>query len=225
MRERKTQALQGLKRFLELSNPKDEFFLVTFSDRATLAQDFTSSVGAVLSHLTTIQPEGYTALYDAVYFGAEKLQRGHRAKKALLIISDGEENSSNHTERQLRDLTLESDGMIYAIGVGSRDYEAVLAGTVDPTTNMPIGFGPELLKNIATVTGGRAVFPDFCSSSDVMDACTQVALDLRHQYVIGYYPTDKSRPGRQHKIKITFTRPKGMGRVSLSYRRGYESPR
>jgi len=225
MRERKTQALQGLKRFLELSNPKDEFFLVTFSDRATLAQDFTSSVGAVLSHLTTIQPEGYTALYDAVYFGAEKLRHGLRAKKALLIISDGEENSSNHTERQLRDLTLESDGMIYAIGVGSRDYEAVLAGTVDPTTNMPIGFGPELLKNIATVTGGRAVFPDFCSSSDVMDACTQVALDLRHQYVIGYYPTDKSRPGRQHKIKITFTRPKGMGRVSLSYRRGYESPR
>jgi len=94
MKERIHRSIRALKRFIETSHDDDDFFLIGFNDRAKLVQDFTTSGDQVVSHLMFVQPKGSTALYDAAYIAVEKVAQGRHTKKALLIISDGQDNNS-----------------------------------------------------------------------------------------------------------------------------------
>jgi Ca-activated chloride channel family protein len=102
MKERIHRSIQALKRFIEASHDDDDFFLMAFNNRANPVEDFTVSAERVLSPLMFVQPRGSTALYDAAYLAVEKIQQGRHPKKALLIISDGQDNNSRYTYNELR---------------------------------------------------------------------------------------------------------------------------
>jgi Ca-activated chloride channel family protein len=105
--------------FFNTANPKDEFFLVSFNDRAELTSPFTDSVEDLKQRLAYASAGGSTALLDAVYLGLSEMRGAHNAKRALLIISDGGDNHSRYSEADVRRLVQEADTQIYAIGIYS----------------------------------------------------------------------------------------------------------
>jgi Ca-activated chloride channel family protein len=211
MKERIHRSLQALKRFIETSHDDDDFFLMAFNNRANLVEDFTVSAEKVLSHLMFVQPHGSTALYDAAYLAVEKIRQGRHPKKALLIISDGQDNNSRYTYNELRKRVKESDVQIYCIGI------------TDPATDSLSAFGRSVLEEIARMTGGRAFFPNAYNEPELVEICTRIALELRHQYAVGFYPTDVQSEAKWHKVQIKVKPPKGLGRLSVTYKDGYES--
>jgi Ca-activated chloride channel family protein len=211
MKERIGRSIRALKRFIETSHDDDDFFLIGFNDRAKLVQDFTTSGDEVVSHLMFVQPKGSTALYDASYLAVEKVQQGRHTKKALLLISDGQDNNSRYTYKELRNRVKEADVQDYAIGI------------TDPASDSLAGFGRSILEEITRMTGGRAFFPNAYNEPELVEICTRIALELRHQYSIGFYPSDVTSQAKWHKVQVKVNPPKGLGRLSLSYKEGYQS--
>ncbi|HEU4391207.1 MAG TPA: VWA domain-containing protein [Blastocatellia bacterium] len=211
MRERIKRSIAALNRFIETAHDDDDFFMVTFNDRARLVQDFTTSAESLLGHLMLVEPRNSTALYDAAYLAVEKVQQGRHPKRALLVISDGQDNTSRYTYKELRNRVKEADVLIYVIGI------------TDPATDVLSGFGRSNLEEIARMTGGRAFFPNAYNEPELIEICTRIALELRHQYSIGYYPTDSASQVKSHKVQVKVNPPKGLGRLSLSYKDSYEA--
>jgi Ca-activated chloride channel family protein len=196
---------QALRRFIETSHTEDDFFLIAFNDHAKLIQDFTTSPDQVLGRLMLVKPKGSTALYDAVYLGVEKVVQGRHRKRALLIISDGEDNNSRYSYNELRRQVQEADVQLYAIKIGT-----------------PWSYGTGVLSEIAELTGGRSFVPGVTKGMDLVDICTRIALELRHQYSIGFYPTDSRAAIPSHRVQIKLNAPRGLGRLSLNYKDRYE---
>ena len=211
MKERIGRSMKALRRFIDTSHNDDDFFLIAFNDRAKLVQDFTVSGDNVLGHLMFVNPHGSTALYDAAYLAVEKVQQGRHSKKALLIISDGQDNNSRYTYKELRNRIKEADVQIYAIGI------------TDPASDALAGFGRSVLEEITRMTGGRSFFPNAYNEPELVEICTRIALELRHQYSVGFYPTDIASEAKWHKVQVKVNPPRGLGRLSLSYREGYQS--
>jgi Ca-activated chloride channel family protein len=211
MKERIARSVRAVKRFIETSHDDDDFFLIGFNDRAKLVHDFTTSGDQLVSHLMFVQPKGSTALYDAAYLGVEKVGQGRHKKKALLIISDGQDNNSRYTYKELRNRVKEADVQIYAIGI------------TDPYSDSLAGFGRSVLEEITRMTGGRAFFPNAYNEPELIEICTRIALELRHQYSIGFYPSDTTSEAKWRRLQVKVNPPKGLGRLSVNYKDGYQS--
>lgn len=195
---------RALERFMLTSHPSDEFSLITFSDKVQLLADRTRDINAVLDKLTLVKPGGNTAFYDGVYLGTDRVMRGSHNKKALLIISDGMDNNSRYTFNEMRRFLKESDVIIYGIGIyGNGD-----------------GGGEGALTRLAESTGGRAFYPGLTDGS-FDEICERIALELRHQYSIGYVPKDFRQDGKWRRLKVKVNPPRGMPRLSVRAREGY----
>jgi Ca-activated chloride channel family protein len=133
--------------FFKTANEEDEFFLVEFNDQPKMVVPLTRDVEEVQNQLTFAQSKGRTALLDAIFLSLHEMKKSTKNKKALLIISDGGDNSSRYTEGEVKNLVRESDVLIYAIGVFEPD------GSRGRTPEEAAG--PGLLNDIAEQTGGR----------------------------------------------------------------------
>lgn len=200
---------EALSKFVQTSHNMDEYFLIAFNSRAQLLLDKTRDGNAVLDKLTFVQTRNNTALYDACYLGVEKVQRGAHPKRALLLISDGQDNNSRYTFNELRRLLKESDVTLYGIGI--------LSGS-DAGSSMGME-GQGILDELASVSGGKAFFPR--SNAEMDDIFEQIALELRHQYSIGYKPTNFNNDGKWHKIKVKVNPPRGLPRLFVRSKEGY----
>jgi Ca-activated chloride channel family protein len=186
----------------------DEYFLVEFSDTPRIVMDFTTDVSEILSRLMFTQAKGNTALYDALYLGLEKAERGSNSRKALLLITDGQDNHSRYSLSDLSDFARENDVSIYSIGITDERY---LMGP---------GFsGKGVLKDLSTLTGGLAFFPKEVDA--LAGICQRIAVDLKSQYTLGYRPLNVANDGKWRKIKVSVKRPKGMPPVNVSAKSGY----
>jgi Ca-activated chloride channel family protein len=203
------RARDALSKFIQTSHNMDEYFLIAFNSRAQLLLDKTRDGNQVLDKLTFVQTRNNTALYDACYLGVEKVQRGTHPKRALLLISDGQDNNSRYTFGELRRLLKESDVTLYGIGI--------LSGS-DAGSSMGME-GQGILDELASVSGGKAFFPR--SNAEMDDIFEQIALELRHQYSIGYKPVNFTNDGRWHKIKVRVTPPRGLPRLFVRAKEGY----
>jgi Ca-activated chloride channel family protein len=190
-----------LRQFFENSHPEDEFCIYAFNNRVRLVQDFTSLPETILNRVFYIKSGGSTALYDAIYLAVEKVRQGRHQKKVVLIFSDGEENSSRYSSRELQNLLKENDVQIYAIGMN--EYSG----------------GGGALRFISGLTGGQAFFPDDGFAAEV--TYTKLALMLRRQYVLGFYPTNTAVDTGWHKLYVRLKAPKQLGKLRLSYKDGY----
>lgn len=207
--EKIRNAREALAKFIQTSHNSDEYFLIAFNSRAQLLLDKTRDGNAVLDKLTFVQTKNNTALYDACYLGVEKVQRGLHPKRALLLISDGQDNNSRYTFNELRRLLKESDVVLYGVGILS-------GGDAGSTLGME---GQGILDELANVSGGKAFFPR--SALEMDDIFEQIALELRHQYSIGYKPSNFSNDGKWRKIKVKVTPPRGLPRLFVRSKEGY----
>lgn len=205
------RAREAVIEFLKAANPKDEFFMIAFSDQPHVISDFTESIENIQSRLLFIAPKGRTALLDAIYLGVSKLREAKHQRKALLIISDGGDNHSRYSEREIESVVKEADALVYAIGI----YDHYFSTEEEK-------LGPRLLSEISEVTGGRAFVID--NPNDLADVATKIGIELRNQYVLGYYPTNRPRDGKWHKIKVKLIPPKGLPPLQVSAKQGYYAP-
>ena len=203
------KAKTALQRFINSSHPSDEYFLIAFNNRAELLLDRTRDADAVLQKLTLVQPARNTALYDAVYLGLERVTRGTHQKRALLIISDGQDNSSRYNFGEVRRLMKESDVVTYAIGI-------LDGGDSGSTLGMQ---GQAFLDELSSVSGGKSFYPRGAAEMD--EIFERIALELRHQYSIGYTPADFQPDGKWRKVRVKVKPPRGLPRLSVRGREGY----
>jgi Ca-activated chloride channel family protein len=181
-------------RFLETGTPEDEYFLVEFSSQARLAADFTKDVGR-LRQLFFKPAEGFTALYDGVYLGLSKVRAGRNPRKALLLITDGEDNHSRYSRSDVRAQLRESDVRIYVIDLGRA-----------------------LVSDLADMTGGHSFHG---SVDDLQEICEKIAGEMKSQYVLGYESSNTNKDGKFRRIRVQTVLPPGSPRLSIRTREGY----
>jgi len=201
----------AVAQFLQAANRQDEFFLVQFSDRAQLIQPFTTHTDEIQNRLALTEARGATALLDAIRLAILEIRRARNPRKALLIISDGADNNSRHSLREVRNLLKESDAQIFAIGLSDAGglTEEDLAGL-------------ELLERIAEQTGGRE-YP--VGNFDELPAIAQrIGEALRYLYVIGYVPRTLPYDGKYRRIEVKLIWRRGSTRLLTSWRHGYYAP-
>jgi Ca-activated chloride channel family protein len=209
MKSKLDRSRDALKAFIQTSHSDDDFFLVGFNQRANLLAEFTDGE-SLINKLNLINPSGQTALYDATYIGVEKVKQGRHNRHALLLISDGQDNSSRYTYGELRKRLREAGVQIYCIGI------VEMGGASGGTLDMQ---GQAMLEEIAQTTGGKAFFPR--SAAELEEITTRIALELRHQYSIGYSPTNVKRDGQWHKIRVRVNAPKGFSNLKVKHKEGY----
>ena len=198
--------------FFKLANPEDEFLLVEFSDRPRLVVPLTSNPGPIENQLIFTKSKGSTALIDAVFLAAQQLRKSKKEQKALLLVTDGGDNNSRYTAKELIDFLRESDVQVYAIGV----YELPGArGTVEEMN------GPGLLRNISELNGGRAFSAE---AAELPDIATKIGVELRNRYVLGYSPSAEPRDGKYHTVEVRVAPPRGLPPLHSHWRRGYYAP-
>ena len=212
MSSKYARARKALTEFLRTSNPLDEFFVVGFNDRPSVIVDYTSDPDDVEARMVMLKPENRTALIDAVYLGIDHLRQAKYERKALLIISDGGDNRSRYTEAELRRVVRESDVQIYSIGIFD---------SYAPTTEEVLG--PDLLKEICEMTGGR-LFNVGGEVGDLQDIASRISAELRNQYVVGYTPSEVKHDGNWRKLKVRLLPPPGLPQLTVHFRQGYYAP-
>ena len=207
--EKIRKARNALERFINTSHPSDEYFLIAFNSRAQLLMDRTRDGDAVLRKLTLVEPKNNTALYDACYLGVERVTRGAHQKKAILIISDGQDNSSRYNFKEVRRMLKESDVTIYSVGImDGRD-----SGSMEGMQ------GQAFLDELSGVTGGKSFYPS--TNVELDEIFERIALELRHQYSVGYTPKEFKPDGKWHKVKVKVKPPRGLPRLTVRNREGY----
>jgi Ca-activated chloride channel homolog len=208
------KAREAALEFFKTANPQDEFFLVSFNERAELTSTFTNSVEDLQSRMMLTAPKGRTALLDAIYLGLSQMRGAHNAKRALLILSDGGDNHSRYNENDIKRLVKEADTQLYAIGI----YD-------------PLGYrnrtpeelnGPSLLAEITELTGGRVFAVEHLN--DLPDIASKIGMELRNQYVLGYIPSNRAHDARWRKIKVKLRAPKGLPPLMVYSKTGYYAP-
>ena len=189
------------------ANVSDEFALVTFAGAPRLAAGWNTDADAVASALLADSVRGETSLLDAVGIALRYLKTAHNPRKALVIFSDGGDNHSRLTEREVARELAESDVQIYAINTAERD--ALRAKS-------PEEFGgPGLLARLCDGAGGR--YFDVDGRRALATAAEEISRELRSQYVIGYVPTFGTQDGRFHHLRVDVAGAK----LSVFSRRGY----
>jgi Ca-activated chloride channel homolog len=208
MADKISAARDAAASFLRVGNPDDEYFLVTFSQRATLVEPFTTDVSRLQNHMVFTPAKGLTPLFDAVYLGLETMKTAKNKRKALLLITDGEDNHSRYSFADIKAFVKEQDIEIFVIGI------------VNPGGELAPGQGGRvIIEDLAQIGDGEAFFPD--SVDELEDICNKIGLELRNQYVLGYHSTNKAKDGRWRKIRLKINPPKGISSLSVRAKTGY----
>jgi VWFA-related protein len=201
MRNHISESRAAVDQFLETAVSGDEFFLVKFSDNAELDLPFTPFNDEISKHLAMIEPHGWTALIDAVWRSTSEMRRAHNGRRALMIFSDGADNNSRYSEAELVSLLREADVQVFAIGLFER---------------------PRLLERLADLTGGRVIWVK--KTGDLTESMEKLSLQIRNQYVVGYFSDRDRNDGKYHKVRVEVTPPADTGQVRATWRRGYTAP-
>lgn len=188
--------------FIETTNPEDDIFLLRFSSTIRVVQEFTDNRKRLKRAVGSLEPRGSTALYDAIVRGLDHLQAGRHKKKALVLITDGNDTSSDATLKQAVATAQQAEAIVYALGIGHDEKGSFghLEGLFRDTVDI------EALRAITDVTGGRAVLLQgdlHRGSTDRVDEAVQsFSAELRKQYTIGYYPLKTEGDGQFRHIQI-----------------------
>jgi Ca-activated chloride channel homolog len=218
MRNKRERVNTAALTFARQSNPEDETFIVNFDDAAYLEQEFTSSIDDLVKALSSLDTRGETAVYDALYLSAEHLKEGKKDKKALLLITDGEDNRSEYSLERVLAKLRESKASVYVIGLLEENDSRGGAFGGSPSKK-----AREVLRRFAETTGGGAYFPQ--SVDEVEGLCRRIAHDLRTQYTLGYTPSNRKLDGSWRKITVRLNAPKTISKVTVRAKEGYYGPK
>ena len=205
MREKRDRVNRAALNLVRASNPQDQVFIVNFNDEYYLDQDYTSNVNKLREALEKVESRGGTALYDALVASADHLKKSAKLqKKALLVVTDGEDNASRESlETAVRRLQEENGPTVYAIGILGDEKQRRAR---------------RALQTIAERTGGIAFLPK--NADEVDEISRTVAHDIRNQYTIGYKPTTPKSAGGYRTIHVD-ARAHGYNKLTVRTRSGY----
>uniref|UniRef100_Q01T75 von Willebrand factor, type A n=1 Tax=Solibacter usitatus (strain Ellin6076) TaxID=234267 RepID=Q01T75_SOLUE len=193
---------------VKASNRDDEVFIVNFNDTAYLDnpkdKDFTNDIGELEQALKRIDARGGTAMRDAIQMSIDHLKKGHRDKKVLVVITDGNDNSSVINMERIMKNAHQSDVLIYGVGLLTEEEHREAARA------------KRALNDLAEATGGKTFFPKDLEEVDAI--ASQVAHDIRSQYTIEYSPTNAAMDGTFRAIHIAV---KAAGNPAVRTRSGY----
>jgi len=207
--------LTGTTAFAESSHPEDQMFSVIFNEdvRGGLPAtvDFTTNRMQLRASLQQYPAGGKTAFYDAVIEGLDHLEKGMYQKHVLVVMSDGGDNASRHTEKEMLDRVASSSAIVYTI--------------VDPDVFTPGEAKPDVLRRLAKLSGGVAYFPK--NEKQLIGDFTEMARNIRRGYSIGYVPVagdvQPHRHGEPHKVKVVVNVP-GRKDLTVHVRNSYADP-
>ncbi|MBI1745505.1 MAG: VWA domain-containing protein [Acidobacteria bacterium] len=205
---------------VQASNPEDEVFIITFNSEAELLEDYTSDIDDLKEALDNITVGGGTALFDAVQLGVEKAQKGRKLKKAIVVITDGEDKDSRYTLKQVLDKIKESDVQVHTIGLLDPEEKRGLFEGIFNKSEREKARGA--LEKLAEETGGKSVFPR--QTSEVKAIVESIAHELRNQYSIGYFSSNERKDGAWRAVKVAVNGQNG-GRYKVRTRSGYYAPK
>jgi Ca-activated chloride channel homolog len=213
MAPRLHKAREVVYALLNRANPEDEFLFVRFSDRADLVTGMTRDREEIRRRMESLRLGGSTALLDGVMLARNELRHAHHDRKAIVVISDGEDNASRCSVSQFKEAMREADVLIYAIGI-TDGYNSSL-----PNQRLT---GSPLLNEIATETGGRLF--EVNKLKQLPDIAGKISSWLRSQYLLGYAPNNPKKDGRYRRVQVKLTRPDGFPRLHALWRLGYYAP-
>ncbi len=191
--------------FVAMANPGDQFLLVEFDSTPRMTVPLTEDLAHIKYELTFNQSRGSTAMIDGVYMAMNEIKKSKAERKALILVSDGDDNGSRYTPGELKTVLQESEVLIYSVGMFGGD---------------PTQTNPGLMRGISEETGGRM----FVANSGLPDIASKISIDLRNRYLIGYNPTNSNRDGLYHKVDVEMSPPRGLGKLKWYWRRGYYAP-
>ncbi|HXF42380.1 MAG TPA: VWA domain-containing protein [Pyrinomonadaceae bacterium] len=220
LRRQIEEVIDAGKTMISANRPDDRTSLIRFvsRDKIDILLDFTNNRQDLFDALENMYIEGgQTAIIDAVYLAVEranqiaaKSKSEDRTRRAIVLITDGEDRASYYNEKQLEDLLKESDVQIFVIG-----FVNDLSSERGFITKSPQAKAKSFLQNLATVTGGKAYFPN--DVSELQQIAKDISSELRTQYSIGYIPSNERKDGSFRNIKVVVADgPKGEKRIAIT---------
>ena len=201
MRLKLDQSREAITEFLKFTSPDDEFFLMTFSDRPKLMTRFTSDPDDIEDALQLVQARGWTSLYDAIYLGISQMKHASHSRKVLFVFSDGNDNDSRYSKRELTEMVKEADVRIFAISIQDKSRS---------------------LEELCDESGGRAY--RVRKVDELPDLAARISEELHSEYVLGYVPQATERDGKYRHVSIEISKTTKEQSLRASWRRGYYGP-
>lgn len=208
MREMIRDVYRAAVHVVDEGTDEDQAFIVSFNHKVELSSDFVSDKPTLQNSIIGLRAEGRTALWDAVGFALDHLKQASHRKKVLVVVTDGEDNSSRLSFRDLMKRAEEADALIYTVGMFEmRD------------SNYP----REELTKVAEVTGASAHFPT--NVEECRETMREIASEVSHQYSLGYYPSNAAPDGKWRKLKAVVGESGGKSKYVTRTRTGYYAPK
>jgi len=214
MKDKMQKASDSAMEILKTANVDDEFFLIEFNDRPKLVVPFTRDIDSIQEELSRARPHGQTSLLDAIHLAVNQMKNARYLRKALIIVSDGGDNHSRHSEAEIKEDMFEADVQVYAMGIFDEDGAH--------TRTREEREGPRLLSDLAEKTGGHH-FP-VRQLSELPRVCARIAEELRNQYLLGYFSTNPQRDGKFRHVRVVVDPEPGSPLVRVHNRSGYYAP-
>ncbi|MDE3180366.1 MAG: VWA domain-containing protein, partial [Acidobacteriota bacterium] len=222
MRDKRPSVNAAAMTFVKTSNPHDQVFVVNFNDvyYVDTPGNFAANQEQLDAALDKIDSRGGTALFDAVVASLDHLKLGNRDKKVLLVITDGNDNSSRYTFPQMIKYAEKSNAVIYTIGLIGGDDNS---GGLFHIHSGGDRHAKKVLEEMAEATGGKAFFPKSLATVDSI--CEHIAHEIRDQYTLAYYPTNTARDGSFRPVRVEAFFPNSRKRLIVRTRPGYYAPK
>jgi VWFA-related protein len=204
MRNKKDRVASAALAMIKASNPDDEVSIITFNEEPEITQDFTGKLDVLERSLRNTRTQGGTAMRDAVLLGIEHLRaKAKRDKRVLVVVTDGEDNSSVATQARVIEAAHQNNTIVYAIGLLGEEQPAAAARS------------RKQLEALTLATGGRSWFP--ADVSAIAAITPEIAHEIRNQYVLGYTPTDLTKDGKFRTIRVEVNVPGATVRTRSGY--------
>jgi Ca-activated chloride channel family protein len=188
---------------------KDQVLFATFDSDVELHQDFTDSMEPLIRAIKSVKAGGYTRLYDGVYRVIEEKManlRGSDARRIIVVLSDGDDTASERTLRDAIEMAQRYDVTIF--GISTKNFKGIASGTTENADDKE-------LRKLCEATGGQIFLPS--QKAELFRAFTQVAEDLRQEYVLFYKPENQAQSGKRREIKVKLISADGR----LFHKQGY----
>jgi Ca-activated chloride channel homolog len=203
------EARAAVRELSKSSNAQDEFALVTVSTAPYVALHFDESADDLHSVIDHVQPQGSTALWDGMYLGIQELRLAHHRRRAIIVVSDGGDNHSRHTQPEVKSVLEEANAEMYVIGI----FDSPLVHTFDER------LGQSHLDELASVSGGQLF--SLKDTRELPQIMRQISQELRNQYVVGYYMGNEDRNGKWHKVQVRLDGRASHAKYRLYSQHGY----
>lgn len=201
MKNRMGPSIAAVEQFLKTMMPSDEYFLIRFNDKPDIVTKFTQDPDEITASLSVATPDGWTALYDAIGLGLHNIKTAKHPRRALFVLSDGGDNNSRFTEKEIRNIVREANVRVYSIGLFER---------------------PKFLERLAADSGGSSVWAHHLK--DLPEAVEKLARNFRNQYVLAYSSNNESNDGKYRKVRVELLESIRRMPLYVFWKRGYFAP-